>query len=169
MYPLSTLQGRNWAYIRSMDSGFRDTDRFSNFYFRVWTWDLKKCQKLYMYPLFTVQGRNWAIVRPTDRSFWDTEKFKFPYLDMISGIWRKIQMLHMYSLSTSGGWKWAYVCSSGSHFRDTSRFLKKSISGHEVWHLKKGPKFAYVLSFYAGAGFKIKLIWLLFGILKSKI
>ncbi len=49
IYPLSTLKGRNWAYFRSMDSGFRDMGQFSKLPFlgmKLGHWP--KFQKFYM-------------------------------------------------------------------------------------------------------------------------
>ncbi len=142
-YPLSTPWGQNWAYFRSMGSGFWDMGRFSKLpYSGMKLGHCPKFQKFHIYSLSTQGGRNWAYFHSTGSAFWDTGQLsKLPYLGMKLGSSKpKFQKLYIYSLSTPWGQNWAYFRSMGSGFRDTGRFSKLPYLGMKLGSWPKCQK-----------------------------
>ena len=82
-----------------MDSGFRDTDRFSKLpYLGIKLGHWPMCQMLHIWSLSTSGGRNWAYFHSTGSGFRDTGRFsKLPYLGMKLAKWPKFQKLHIYT------------------------------------------------------------------------
>ncbi len=119
IHSLSNSGRRNWAYIRSMGSDFRDNGWFS------------KLPYLTMkYSLSNPAARNWAHSRSTDSGFRDTGRFsKLSYLG------RNSKKLHIYSLSIPRGWNWACFALRAAISKIRANFQKCHIW---AWNLASG-------------------------------
>ena len=150
-YSLSTPRGRNWAYLHSTISGFRDSGRFSKLAIFG-----QSCTYTPMYSLPTPGGWIWVYFRSTGSSFRHMDRFsKLPFFCIKLGHWPKCQKLHIYSLSTPGCRNWAYFHSTGSGFQDTGRFSKLPYLGMKLGHWPK----LHILSFYSRG---VKIYWAYF-------
>ena len=141
IYSLSTPWDRNWAYFRSMSSGFRDTDPFSKMtIFGHETWPLAKVAHI---PSFYPGGggRIWAYFSSMGSGFRHLDRFSYlPYNFHIIAIFEhetwplaKVpEVVHtVYSLFTPN---WAYFHSTGSGFWDTGLFSNLPYLGTKLGH-----------------------------------
>ncbi len=96
IHSLSTPRGWNWAYCRSMGSGFRDTGRFKTCH--IWAWNLTTGQssRSCTYTLFLCQGVEielifalWSVVSQIRGNFLNC------HMDMKLGHWANCQKMHI--------------------------------------------------------------------------
>ncbi len=139
-------RGRNWAYFRSMGSGWLEAD-FHNCY--IWSWNMaigqrsRSCAYTLFLPkrvelelIFTL----WAAISKIRADF-----SKLPYLVMKLGHWPKFQRLHIKPLSTLDGRNWAYFALWAAVSKIQADFLNCHIW---PWNLPLIPKVAHIIPFY---------------------
>ena len=160
MYSFST-PGVKFKLIFAVQAAvFEIRGEFQNFHIWAWNVEFEEMSQSCICTLFLPsEGGNYAYFHSTGSHFRDTDQVsKFQYLAMKSGIWRQVESCICTFFLPHG--VEVKLFSLYSHpFMRYGPIFKISIFVHEIWNLKKGPKVAYVFSFYS-RGLKLSLFLL---------
>ena len=145
MYTLLTTWGRNWAYFRSTDSGFRDTGRFSKLIYLGIKLGLRpKFQKLHIHMYAFWKFHSYVPLSHVKES----EKKFVKIHQEAHGPWRSLwDPTHTLSVYPRRS-KLSLFSLHGQRFPRYGLTFKIPIFGQGIWLLAKVPEVAHTISSY---------------------